>query len=512
MSDYSSDSGSSQKGFLKRMLKSDQSNKAKQSNVGQRHPVFSTINNALNPQDNVSKSHETVMSSATKKLNKDGFEVYNVSEKQEVYVTIQPDNAFFEEDEPQMIRMEPGNFVSNGHKESASDALPKFASVKGGMKYEQPADLFQNALRRDDYDDIDFTEIIIKSNDNYEKEIAEVPLFDPSGGEDFRFEEVNMTSQKMEESAVVSTSTAKPIANMEVRSFVEYYEEPTYKVEIEEPEAKIPSYIEMNIAPQPTYREEPKVVEVFNEPEVFESPVVPEVKVTEIHEIPVEPEVKVTEVLESPVVPEVKVTEVHEAKEPAREIKTASFVEKYEEPIEEEVVDVVGAPAGLHVEGNEPTNEACIDADEKEDLSAFVQTGFSEAVALTSEAAPKVIEWNPGTFIQDVQALPQPEVLLIPEVVSEDTAASLQQFIEIEDPVGDLLKLTVPELFIGEAVIEDLMEDAEIIFPDDGLESYDAKFAVLQSISEPITAGPSVSFGFDGFDEDMHGPSLNFRF
>ena len=86
------------------------------------------------------------------------------------------------------------------------------------------------------------------------------------------------------------------------------------------------------------------------------------------------------------------------------------------------------------------------------------------------------------------------------------------QFIEIEDPVGDLLKLTVPELFAGEEAIEDMMEDAEIIFPDDGLESYDAKFAVLQSISEPITAGPSVSFGFDGFDEDMHGPSVNFRF
>ena len=512
MSDYSSDSGSSQKGFLKRMLKSDQSNKAKQSNVGQRHPVFSTINNALNPQDNAPKYQETVMSNATKKLNKDGFEVYNVSEKQEVYVTIQPENAFFEEDEPQMIRMEPGNFVGNGQKESASDALPKFASAKAGMKYEQPADLFQNALRREEYDEIDFTEIIIKSNDNYEEEIAETPLFDPTDGEAFRFKEINMTSQKMEESVVVPTSTAKSIANMEVRSFVEYYDEPTYKVEIEEPEAKVPSYIEVNIAPQTMYREEPKMVEVLNEPEVLKDLAEPEVQEIEVLETPVAPRIQVTEIIESPVVPEVQEIEALEVKEPVKEIKTASFVEKYEEPVEEEIVDVVGAPAGLHVEGNEPTNEACIDADEKEELSAFIQTGFSEEVALTSEAAPQVIEWNPGTFTQDVQALPQHEVLLIPEVVSEDTAASPLQFIEIEDPVGDLLKLTVPELFAGEEVIEDLMEDAEIIFPDDGLESYDAKFTVLQSISEPITAGPSMSFGFDGFDEGMHGPSVNFRF
>ncbi|MDR2846699.1 MAG: hypothetical protein LBV63_05405, partial [Candidatus Methanoplasma sp.] len=46
---------------------------------------------------------------------------------------------------------------------------------------------------------------------------------------------------------------------------------------------------------------------------------------------------------------------------------------------------------------------------------------------------------------------------------------------EIEDPVADILKLTIPELVRADEILTDTT-GREAVFPDDGLESYDDKF------------------------------------
>jgi hypothetical protein len=100
MGGYSSnnDSVSSQRSFLKRMLRQESSRPVMQAEVKQRHPGFTVSNETAVTPGRMAKPQEMIVrSEAVKQLNREGYYVYNTPEKQDVYITIQPDKAFFDD-------------------------------------------------------------------------------------------------------------------------------------------------------------------------------------------------------------------------------------------------------------------------------------------------------------------------------------------------------------------------------------------------------------------------------
>lgn len=214
------------------MLGQDQSRIAKQSNVKQRHPGFTVSNDTIVTPGRSAKPQEVVISPAVKQLNKDGYVVYNTPEKQDIYVTVQPDSAFFEEEEPRMVRMAGGSFVS-GNRNSASVEVPiRSEPEPEPIEYAQPADIFANAARREELEEIDFNEIIIKKNESFEEEIGSTPeLFTPYTevvAEPVFRETVVATVQP--ELAQTSSAAVEAIPEAKV-SYMGYREEPEYIVE-----------------------------------------------------------------------------------------------------------------------------------------------------------------------------------------------------------------------------------------------------------------------------------------
>ena len=458
MSGYSSNSGSSQKSFLKRVLRSDQSNVAKQSNINQRHPAFSVSSEKQVTSESAPKSQETIMSPAVRQLNRDGFVVYNVPERQDVYISIKPDAAFFDEDEPEMVRMESGSFVSSGEKRTTPEIMPKRVEPISGrpVNYTQASDIFVNAGRRETFDEIDFNEIIIKSNDNFDEELEAAPLFDPAEGNSAPFREINMVSPEFREQTVVPTSTAAPVEEYRQDTFVEYYEEPEYEVK------------NMNDAPVERYAEVQMsipVVESYRE-------VAPMERQMEISERP------------------------------------KTYVEIANYAPQKAYVEVDSTPEGLYVEGHEDNNSASMEMESDEELFDFTHMGGEREVAFTSEAMTRETVFM-DTMIPAAEEVSQEEVFEIPEEIPGTMASN--EIFEIDDPVADILKLTVPQLYWTEEILAD-SDDAEFSFPDDGLESYDEVFRYMEPAA-PVEVSSSVSFGFNNPPMDMlRGPSVNFRF
>jgi len=458
MSGYSSNSGSSQKSFLKRMLRSDQSNVARQSNINQRHPAFTVSNDKQVTSERVPKPQETVMSPAVRQLNKDGFVVYNVPERQDVYISIKPDTAFFDEDEPEMVKMESGSFVGSGEKRSTPEIMPKRVEPISGrlVNYTQASDIFVNAGRKEVLEEIDFNEIIIKSNDNFDEELEAAPLFDPTGGNTAPFREINMVSAEFREETVVPTSTAAPAEEYREDTFVEYYEEPTYEVKV------------VNDAPVERFIEVPMIAPIVESYEEI---------------APLEHQVEISE-------------------------KPRSYVEIANYLPQKAYIEINDTPEGLYVEGHENNNSASMEMESDEESFDFTKVGGEAEVALTSEAETRDIVFM-DMMIPAAEEVLQEEVSEIPEEVPGTVASDV--VFEIDDPVADILKLTVPQLYWTEEILED-SDDVEFSIPDDGLESYDEVFRHMEPAA-PVEVSSSVSFGFNNPTMDiMRGPSVNFRF
>ncbi len=225
-------SGSPQKGFFKRMLGQEPGDGAKQSNIKQRHPGFKVSDDTVISSVRTARPQEVIISPAVRQLNKDGYYVYNTPEKEDIYVTIQPDSAFFEEEEPVMVRMAGGSFVG-AKKDTNTVEVPRMESEPESepIVYTQPADMFSNASRREALDEIDFNEVIIKKNESFEEEFENAPLFEPSIDE--MSEPVYEGSSSLTaEAEIAKTSTEVSDAAFETDiSSVEYVSEQEYAVE-----------------------------------------------------------------------------------------------------------------------------------------------------------------------------------------------------------------------------------------------------------------------------------------
>jgi len=180
-SSNSSNNKAPQKGFFKRMLNQEESKSAKQVEVKPRHPSFEVSNEATVTPGRVSKPQApgVVISPAIRQLNKDGYVVFNTPEKEDVYITIQPDSAFFDDEEPKMVKMAGGSFV--GTKQTPTKEMPIKAEPEAApVVITQPADIFSNANRRNAMDEIDFGEVILKKKQAPEVVIEAPALFVPN--------------------------------------------------------------------------------------------------------------------------------------------------------------------------------------------------------------------------------------------------------------------------------------------------------------------------------------------
>jgi hypothetical protein len=225
------------------MLGQDQSRDARSIEVRQRHPGFTVSNEAAVTPGRPVRQREAVISPAVKQLNRDGYVVYNTPEKQDIYVTVQPDLAFFEDEAPEMVRMAGGSFVGSGRSSNSVEVHVRSEPEPEPSVYVQPADIFSNASRREAYGEIDFNEVIIKKNDSFEDEITRGPaLFRPSFEENYEpvSEEAFMTDARQELAETSSETTAIEIPKD--IPFMGYREVPEYEVEdTTEDEAEVPA-------------------------------------------------------------------------------------------------------------------------------------------------------------------------------------------------------------------------------------------------------------------------------
>ncbi|MDR3283406.1 MAG: hypothetical protein LBS92_07375 [Candidatus Methanoplasma sp.] len=166
--DSSRNSGGFGKGLLKRTLGVNQSNNVV-TGVKQRHPVFSVSDgDNFSPPGRTAKPAEVMAVQASKQINKDGFVVYNVNENDDVYITIESETAYFEEDEPAIMKMVSGQFFA-GKKSARAETEVARVPEADFVEYSQASDLFKNAQRKKPREEVDFNEVIIKeaSDDSY---------------------------------------------------------------------------------------------------------------------------------------------------------------------------------------------------------------------------------------------------------------------------------------------------------------------------------------------------------
>lgn len=470
------------------MLGQDQSRSAKQSNVKQRHPGFTVSNDAAVTPGRSAKPQETIMSQGVKKLNKDGYAVYNTPEKQDVYITIQPDSAFFDEDEPQMVRMAGGSFVGAKKNIVSIDVPLRSEPEVEPIIYDQPADLFSNASRREEFEEIDFNEIIIKKNESFDEELEKAPVF-ASFVERFPepvfVESMPTMMPIVEESQLVMTSTdVEQAVEMPMTSMgydgVQEYEIENASADVEEEDILIVEEI--------TYEEAPVPEEIMIRGASFrESPVMEEMTLLDVEE-------------------DVEISETAEPEE-------MDIIEKIEIMAEAPVMD---APVGLYIESNEPMDAAEMGVDETNVLSSFMEVSMDAEVAMTSEAAP-AHEYPIGMMVEENNYLCLPAPREEPEEImfetESETIADQPQTYEVLDPVADIMKLTVPGLHMSDDLIAELAGDWELSIPDDGLESYDEKFTIMDVQEPEVTETCSVSFRFEGSESAYNqNPTVNFRF
>ncbi|MDR2698542.1 MAG: hypothetical protein LBB30_02545 [Candidatus Methanoplasma sp.] len=429
------------------MLGQEPSRGAKQTEVKQRHPSFVVSNEAAVTPGRTARPQEVIISPAIRQLNKDGYIVYNTPEKQDVYITVQPDSVFFEEDEPRMVRMAGGSFVGgNKHPAHAEVHLkPEPEQEPETIVYDQPADIFANASRRVEHEEIDFNEIIIKKNNAFEVEIELPPAFFKPIFEE-KYEPVMEESFRMEvKPEMAKTSSAAAKIEPQEMPITRYKEVPEYEV------------LETQL--RFAKREEPKAppLEGYREVLGYEAQTAPCEKA------------------------------------PTAEI-----------------------PAGLYVDGRRPTDAAEADAEAAVELSSFIETSMEAETAVTAVSAPAA-ESIP---IEDEAILVPEETEAAEEDVFEkevpetsETVTFEPEAVEVTDPVADIMKLTVPGLYMSEDLISELAQGWERTIPEDDLESYDCRFKMMKAPAKEENIPCMPSFAFEGRESVISpGPSGGFRF
>lgn len=150
------------KGFFRRADDARQ-----KESVQDRQPVFKV------PVGGARSTPNRITSCGVRELNSDGFVVYNIQDKNDIYVARSSPAADFNE-ELDIKHMSPDEFTDSG---AGIVSEPEAVSECAGDQVEcmEPADMFVNALKREKYEEIDFGEtiIIMRSNEDFDKEIME---------------------------------------------------------------------------------------------------------------------------------------------------------------------------------------------------------------------------------------------------------------------------------------------------------------------------------------------------
>ncbi|MCL1810887.1 MAG: hypothetical protein FWG41_01505 [Methanomassiliicoccaceae archaeon] len=472
----SKNSGSPQKGFFKRMLGQEPSRVVKQSEIKQRHPSFAVSNETAVTPGRTARPQEVIISPAVKQLNKDGYIVYNTQEKQDIYISIQPDMAFFDDEEPGMVRMAGGSFVGGNKHAAPVDITVKSEPEPEPMVYDQPADIFSNASRREVHEEIDFGEIIIKKNESFEEEIERTPVFFKPAFEEV-YEPVTEEAFRMDMRPEMAKTSSEA-------------------VKIEEPKMPFSGYMEVHeymvqeTMPEMIKKEEPKAS--FSGYREVQEPMAQET-----------------------------MPEMVKKEEPKMSFSSYREMLEYKPPEPLEKAPVTDVPAGLYVDGRKPIDIAEADVEETSERSSFIGMRTEAETAVTSVSAPVAESAVPLLEAKDHLCLPffgETEAVTDPSyetIVEEDsgTVAGEQAPIEVDDPVADIMKLTIPSLHMSEGLIAELAQDWEGAIPDDGLEAYDCKFEPMETPFKEEKAQCTVSFGFEGRESVINpNPSVNFRF
>jgi len=504
------------------MLGQEQSKGAKQKEVKQRHPGFVVSNEAAVTPGRTAKPQEVIISPAVKQLNKDGYIVYNTAEKQDIYISIQPDSAFFDEEEPRMVRMAGGSFVSGNKHSDPVEMHIKPEPEPEQMTFNQPADIFANASRREEQEEIDFNEIIIKKNNNFEVEIELPPTFFKPVFEE-RYEPIIEESFRMEarpEMAKTSSAAVK----------TEYIEVPIIQYK------DIPEYEVLDTGLRPAKRETPKAAASGGYREVlgYETQTAPVEKLpvqkAPAHKAPiVEVQIEKAPVVSTPV-EKAPIAEVFIEKAPIAEAQ----IEKV--PVAEvlfEKAPIAEVPAGLYLDGRRPTDDAKADAETAVELSSFIETSMEAEMAVTSVSAPiEKVEVSPAPPVECIDIVvtaPQveeaetpvtEEAQAIEETACEEKIPEISETVtgepaalEITDPVADIMKLTIPGLHMSEDLMSELAQNWERTIPEDGLEAYDCKFKMLMKAQVKEEIVPcAASFAFEGRESVIrHDSSIDYR-
>ncbi len=449
------------------MLGQEQGSDAKKTEIKQRHPGFVVSNETPVMPGRQVRQQEVIISPAVKQLNKDGYIVYNTPEKQDVYITIQPDSAFFDDEEPVMVKMAGGSFVS-GNRQPAAAAMPmRVEAEPEHVEYVQPADIFCNACRREEYGEIDFNEIIIKENGSFEAEIEESPeLFKPSYEEKYETAiEDSFNGMAIPEAAVTASES---VEIGDLTPMVGYRSEPEYEVEDiydhKDPGAAS-DYVEIHVI----HDQEP-AAEYGSETEY------------EVEDI--------TDHKSSDIVLEEAGTDDIEPMAGSEEEPEYGFKEASEEK-----VPVTEVPAGLYVDGFRQIDAAEADSEDGS-FSSFIEMSMEAEMAVTAETEPIAEQMTPLSPHVGYLCLPSPaEEVSICDVSQEEASETVTDMpiaLEVSDEVADIMKLTVPSLCMSDELISELAQEWEI--PDDGLEAYDCIFKpMISTVKEEETpiAAPS---------------------
>jgi len=174
-----------------------------------------------------------------------------------------------------------------------------------------------------------------------------------------------------------------------------------------------------------------------------------------------------------------------------------SIIEFTEEPESKEILDT---PAGLYTEGNKAQDNVSFEESTEE------KSSFSGSVSTREMVATEV-------EVMHVPVLPEQTVPMESISIDETDAGTVVDApvsIEVEDVVADILRLTVPELNDCFMTVADLPIDKEAEIPEDGLESFDAKFLFV-NVSEPKGAMSSSQI-IGRKSISTIGSSLNFTF
>jgi hypothetical protein len=106
-------------------------------------------------------------------LNKEGFVIYNLPEDNDIFVSRPGDKAFFEEDEPILIKVSTEDFGTSDVDVNKDIKHPEVSedTVNVGLRPEQ---FFVHAMPRQVFDDIDFNEVIVKQHNEEEAPLADL--------------------------------------------------------------------------------------------------------------------------------------------------------------------------------------------------------------------------------------------------------------------------------------------------------------------------------------------------